>query len=207
MRISNCFKQFPKSDFKLIVPELTLKENQINCLLGDNGCGKSTLLKEIMLDACEHDISSKMMLLQKPYIFTGSVLDNLNLVMKLCPQSKVDSSKLADDLDLTKHLDQRARSLSGGQRQRLAFALVMLSDCDLIILDEPFNNIDIKSQQLMIHVIKEYSKTYLLVSHKMNLARKISDYFILMEAGLVIAEGDHALFEQNEKLKQLMEME
>jgi len=207
MRISNCFLQYPKSDFKLAVTSLVLKENQINCLLGDNGCGKSTLLKQIMLDGCEHDISSKMMLLQKPYIFTGTVLDNLNLVKKLCPHSKIDSSKLVDDLDLNSFLNQRARSLSGGQRQRLAFALVMLSDCDLIILDEPFNNIDIKSQQLMINVIKQYPKTYLLVSHKINLARKISDYFILMEAGDVIAEGDHTLFEQNEKLKLLMEME
>jgi len=207
MKISNCFAQYPKSEFKLTVPELTLKENQVNCLLGENGCGKSTLLKQIMLDQCEHDIPSKMMLLQKPYIFTGSVLDNLNLVKKLCPHSKMDPSKLIDDLDLTHLLNQRARSLSGGQRQRLAFALTMLSDCDLIILDEPFNNIDIKSQQLMTGAIKQYSKTYLLVSHKMNLARKIGDYFILMEEGLIIAEGDQALFEQNEQLKLLMEME
>jgi len=207
MKISNCLLQYPKSDFKLVVVSLVLKENKVNCLLGDNGCGKSTLLKQIMLDACEHDISSKMMLLQKPYIFTGSVLDNLNLIKKLCPNSKIDSSKLIDDLDLKSFLNQRARSLSGGQRQRLAFALVMLSDSDLIILDEPFNNIDIKSQQLMINVIKQYPKTYLLVSHKINLARKISDHFILMEAGQVIAEGDHTLFEQNEKLKILMEME
>jgi len=207
MKISNCVARFPKSDFKLAVPILVLKENQVNCLLGDNGCGKSTLLKQIMLDACEHDITSKMMLLQKPYIFTGSVLDNLNLVKKLCPQSKVDLLGLITDLGLNDLLNQRARSLSGGQRQRLAFALVMLSDCDLIILDEPFNNIDIKSQQLMIQVIKQYPKTYLLVSHKMNLARKIGDYFILMEAGGVIAEGDQALFVENEKLKQLMEME
>ena len=207
MKISNCFVQYPKSDFKLNVPLLTLKENQINCLLGDNGCGKSTLLKQIMLDACEHDISSKIMLLQKPYIFTGSVLNNLNLVKKLCPKSKIDSSKLVDALDLESLLSRRARSLSGGQRQRLAFALIMLSDCDLILLDEPFNNIDVKSQQLMIQVIKQYPKTYLLVSHKMNLARKISDYFILMEDGLVIAEGEQDLFEYNEKLKLLMEME
>jgi len=207
MKISNCFVQYPKSDFKLNVPLLTLKENQINCLLGDNGCGKSTLLKQIMLDACEHDISSKITLLQKPYIFTGSVLNNLNLVKKLCPKSKIDSSKLVDALDLESLLSRRARSLSGGQRQRLAFALIMLSDCDLILLDEPFNNIDVKSQQLMIQVIKQYPKTYLLVSHKMNLARKISDYFILMEDGLVIAEGEQDLFEYNEKLKLLMEME
>jgi len=207
MKISNCFAEYSKSDFKLAVPELELKENQINCLLGDNGCGKSTLLKHVMLDMCEHDIGSKMMLLQKPYIFTGTVLDNLSLVKKLCPHSKIAVSKLIDALDLSHLLNQRARALSGGQRQRLAFALTMLSDCDLIILDEPFNNIDIKSQQLMINVIKHYSKTYLIVSHKMNLARKIGDYFILMEAGGIIAEGEQVLFEENEKLKLLMEME
>ena len=207
MRISNCFATYPKNDFELTVPKLTLKENQINCLLGDNGCGKSTLLKQIMLDQCDHDIPSKMMLLQKPYIFTGTVLNNLKLVKKLCPYSKIDLLQLSNDLDLSHLLNQRARSLSGGQRQRLAFALAILSDCDLIILDEPFNNIDIKSQQLMTDVIKQYSKTYLLVSHKMNLARKIGNYFILMDAGKIIAEGDQTLFEQNEKLKLLMEME
>ena len=207
MKISNCFAEYPKSGFKLTIPELILKDNQINCLLGDNGCGKSSLLKQIMLDQCEHDIPSKMMLLQKPYIFTGSVSNNLSLVKNLCPQSKIDSSKLTNDLALRNLLNQQARSLSGGQRQRLAFALTMLSDYDLIILDEPFNNIDIKSQQLMIDVIKQYPKTYLLVSHKINLSRKIGDYFILMEDGQVIADGDHSLFEQNAKLKLLMEME
>jgi len=207
MKISNCFHQFPKSDFKLAVPSLVIKENQVNCLLGENGCGKSTLLKQIMQDKCEHDITSKIMLLQKPYIFTGSVEDNLNLVKKLCPHAKINLSQLVTDLGLSDLLNQRARSLSGGQRQRLAFALVMLSDCDLIILDEPFNNIDIKSQQLMIGVIKQYPKTYLLVSHKMNLSKKIGDYFILMEAGAVIATGDHAIFVENSQLKLLMEME
>ena len=207
MKISNCFAKYPKSGFKLTIPELILKEKQLNCLLGDNGCGKSTLLKQIMQDLCEHHIPSKMMLLQKPYIFTGTVMNNLNLVKKLCQASKIKPLTLVDALDLSGLLNQQARSLSGGQRQRLAFALTMLSDCDLIILDEPFNNIDIKSQQLMIDVIKQYPKTYLLVSHKMNLARKIGDYFILMEAGKIIATGDQALFEQNAKLKQLMEME
>jgi len=207
MKISNCFLQYSKSDFKLAVPELEIKENQINCLLGDNGSGKSTLLKQIIIDACEHDISSKMMLLQRPYIFTGTVLDNLRLVKKLCPESNIDQDKLILDLDLTDLLIRRARSLSGGQRQRLAFALVILSDCELIILDEPFNNIDLKSQQLMIDVIKQYKKTYLLVSHKMRLSRKIGHHFILMENGKIIDAGDHGLFEQNEKLKLLMEME
>ena len=207
MKISNCNIQYQKSGFKLTVPKLTLKINKINCLVGDNGCGKSTLLKQIMLDECEHDIPSKMMLLQKPYIFTGSVLNNLKLVKKLCPQSKIDVTVLLDELNLSNLLNQRARLLSGGQRQRLAFALVILSDYDLIILDEPFNNIDINSQQLMTGVMKRYKKTYLLVSHKMNLARKIGDYFILMDEGQIVAEGEHTIFEQNEKLKLLMEME
>jgi len=207
MKISNCFLQYPKSDFKLEIPDLTLQENKINCLLGDNGCGKSTLLKQIMTDACQHNIPSKMMLLQRPYIYTGTVADNLKRVRKLCPSSTVEEEKLIEDLDLGGLLTRRARSLSGGQRQRLAFALVMMSDCDLIILDEPFNNIDIKSQQLMIKVIKAYPKTYLLVSHKMHLSQKIGDYFILMDEGKVIATGEKELFEENEKLRLLMEME
>jgi len=207
MKISNCFFHYPKNGFKLAVPELELKENEINCLLGDNGCGKSTLLKQIMVDACEHNIPSKMMLLQRPYLFTGTVLDNLKLVKKLCPHSRIDQDKLVKDLDLTDLLAQSARSLSGGQRQRLAFGLVMLSDCDLIILDEPFNNIDLTSQRLMIKAIKKYPKTYLLVSHRIRLSRKIGDHFMLMESGQIVATGDQALFEQHEKLKLLMEME
>ena len=207
MKISNCFIEFSQSNFKLNVPYIKLNEKKINCLIGDNGCGKSTLLKQIASDNCDHDIDSKVMMLQKPFIFSGTVEDNIKLIKKLCPSSKIDSRKLLEDLNLLQYLEQRAKSLSGGQRQRLAFALVILSDYDLIILDEPFNNIDIKSQQLMIAVMKQFDKTYLLASHKIGLSKKIGDYFFLIENGEIIDEGTKTTFFDNVKVKELMEME
>lgn len=207
MKISNCYMRYKTGSFILDVKELNLEEGKINCILGDNGSGKSTLLKNIMNNNCEHEIRSKMMLLQKPYIYTGSVLDNINIVRKLAPVSKINVEKLLTDLQLDGLLTQRARSLSGGQRQRLAFALVMISDAELTILDEPFNNIDVRSQRLMVDVMMEYKRTYLLVSHKLNLSRKIGEFFVLMENGKIIDEGDHSIFDRNETLKLIMEME
>jgi len=207
MKISNLHKTFKETNFSLDVDEIILEEGKINCIIGDNGSGKSTLLKEMILDKTTP--FTKMMLLQKPYIYTGSVLDNIKQVKRFCPNSKIDENELLDKLNLKDHLNTNARSLSGGQRQRLAFLLVLLSDYDLIILDEPFNNIDVKSQKVMIDIMKQYQKTYLLVSHKINLSKKIGDYFILMDHGNIIDSGNkEEFFNKNNKIiNELLEME
>lgn len=207
MKISNLYAHFKKSNFTLDVSTLELKAMKINCLIGDNGSGKSTLLKEII--KAKNSEFSKMMLLQKPYIFAGSVQDNIKMIKKLCPNSKIDEKQLIKDLALEELLAYESRSLSGGQKQRLSFALVMLSDYDLIILDEPFNNVDAKVQKAMIKIMQTYPKTYLLVSHKLNISKHIEVYFYFIDNGQIIFEGDREVFfkKENKKLEELMEMD
>ncbi|MDL2211930.1 energy-coupling factor ABC transporter ATP-binding protein [Erysipelotrichaceae bacterium OttesenSCG-928-M19] len=209
MKISNCYLKYEKTNFELNIPKMELQDNKINCLLGDNGSGKSTLLKQIVTDNCQHDIKSKILMLQKPFIFAGTVEDNINKIQKLSKNIIQDKEQILADLMLLDLRKQRAKSLSGGQKQRLAFAMAILSDCDLIMLDEPFNNIDLKSQHLMVALMKRLDKTFLLVSHKIQLSRKIGDYFFLIDEGKLIVEGEKEVFfiEENNKVMQLLEME
>ena len=61
--------------------------------------------------------------------------------------------------------DAKVETLSGGQRKRVALASVLLSTADLLILDEPTNNLDIQSIEIITATVRNYTGSVLLVSH------------------------------------------
>ncbi|WP_423362849.1 ATP-binding cassette domain-containing protein [Mycoplasma sp. P36-A1] len=204
MKIFNLKRKY--KNFELDIEMLELKDKQINCLIGDNGSGKSTLLKAIIKD--ENTISSKTLMLQKPYIFKATVQENLEIIKKLT-KSEIDIIEISQKLNLFELLKQQALTLSGGQKQRLAFAMSIISDRDLILLDEPFNNVDLKSLNLMLSLLENLDKTILLVSHKILLSKKIGEHFILIENGKLNLTGNKEEFfnQDNKTISLMIEME
>lgn len=197
MRISKCFHQYQSSGFYLDTEPIFLVDNQINFLLGDNGCGKSSLFKKIILDEVQCDAQSKIMMLQKPYLFNRTVLENI-MIVKEAYQSVCDIHGLLEQLRLLEIQDQNASSLSGGQKQRLAFAMTLASGAKLVLLDEPFNNVDYKSYQLMLTCLqKQTDTTFFIISHQISVSREMGCNFILMNKGRVTFQGDKdSFFEQ-----------
>lgn len=194
MKIFKYYHQYPKSQFILDTDEIELVDNKINFLLGDNGCGKSSLFKKIIANETEHESCSVIMMLQKPYLFNRTVYDNIQIVKKAY-NADSDIETLLDQLDLMELAHQSASSLSGGQKQRLAFAMTLAAKAKLVLLDEPFNNVDFKSYQLMISCLKKQSDTtFFIISHQVQVAKKIGSYFVLMDQGRVIFQGDKETF-------------
>ncbi|MFC3299991.1 ABC transporter ATP-binding protein [Arthrobacter agilis] len=98
-----------------------------------------------------------------------------------------------DYLDLSGLADRFVDELSGGQRQRAFIAMVLAQDTDVILLDEPLNNLDMKHSvemmQLLRRLVDELGKTVVLVIHDINFASCYSDTLMAMRDGAVIHQG------------------
>ncbi len=164
---------------------------------GRSGFGKSTVLDlvlrlytpqqgRLLLDgrpAKDYDLSwyrSKIAYVpQEPYLFTGTLRDNIKLFAPDCEQAQIQEAlriaQLSDWVNaLPQGLDSVAGengvSLSGGEKQRFALALALMSGREMLILDEATSNLDAASEQNIMEelakLVKEKGLTILSVSHR-----------------------------------------
>lgn len=181
------------SDISLDVPtgEMTL-------LIGPSGGGKSTLLRlinrleeadsgHIFLDDTDIrtldvlELRRRVCLVtQKPFIFAGSVLDNLMAPFRLRREAAPDSEVFASILDLCRLspslVDRDARTLSGGEQQRVALARALSARPKIILADEPTGNLDSRTgaavMDMLFDLRKRYGATLLLITHDDKLAKR-----------------------------------
>lgn len=191
--------------------DISVYKGEVYGLLGKNGEGKTTLLKIIAncipkskysgdfeISTCK-SIGS---VIDTPACFLNlSVLENLKLY-SLIESNNVTSSKMEEIIekfDLTDFLNQKAKNLSLGMLQRLRLALAFISDVDLIVLDEPFNGLDLESvlilRSAIIKFSKEDNKTIIITSHNTDQLEKICDRYGVLNNGKLIE------FSKDEQLK------
>jgi ABC-2 type transport system ATP-binding protein len=88
--------------------------------------------------------------------------------------------------------DQRTQKLSGGQTQRVRFALALVTNPDLLVLDEPTVAMDVESRHAFWTTMREFAsrgKTVLFATHYLEEADDFADRIVLMAAGTVVADG------------------
>jgi ATP-binding cassette subfamily F protein uup len=157
--------------------DLSLQRGMRIALLGPNGCGKSTLLKVLLGDlepttgeVVRHPKISVTTISQGRGELDGarSILDNL---AERASVVDTGNGTVLAHVYLTRFgfpVDQQARpaaTLSGGERNRLLLAKAMLSPADLLVLDEPTNDLDIPTLQNLEEALLGFGGTLLLVSH------------------------------------------
>jgi ABC-2 type transport system ATP-binding protein len=89
-------------------------------------------------------------------------------------------------------VDQRTQKLSGGQTQRVRFALALVTNPDLLVLDEPTVAMDVESRHAFWTTMREFAsrgKTVLFATHYLEEADDFADRVVLMAAGAVVADG------------------
>lgn len=183
--------------------DLTLNPRCWTCLLGPSGVGKSTLLKLIaglptggkfegFIEADDgFPISGRIAYMaQFDLLFPWlSVLHNVMLGQRLRGESGDEQRALAliQRVGLAAHVDKYPRQLSGGMRQRVALARTLMEDTPLVLLDEPFSALDVRTrremQELAFDMLR--GKSVLLVTHDSTEALRLAQQLLIMsDSGL-----------------------
>ncbi|WP_455211973.1 ATP-binding cassette ATPase Uup, partial [Kaarinaea lacus] len=146
-------------------------------IIGPNGAGKSTLIKlllgELQSDTGSVDVGTR---LQTAYFdqqrsqldLERSVVDNLNQgsdMITVNGQNRHVIGYLQDFLFPPQRVRSPVKSLSGGERNRLLLARLFIQPANLLVLDEPTNDLDIETLELLEELLADYSGTIIVVSH------------------------------------------
>ena len=191
---------------------LAVERGEIVCLLGASGCGKTTLLKAVagLLPLAQGTIAINDrtivdqqlclppeqrnigMIFQDYALFPHlTVADNIAFGLRHWDKPRI-AAKIKQMLALV-HLteldDRYPHQLSGGQQQRVAIARALANEPDLILLDEPFSNIDTQVRHSLIRDIRQIFKdqgvTAIFVTHSREEAFAFSDKMAVMNNGVI----------------------
>jgi NitT/TauT family transport system ATP-binding protein len=162
---------------------MDLKQNAITALIGPSGCGKTTLAQILsgLLpiesgDLKDFEFLAISYVFQEPRLLPWlSVRENLAMIH----DEPTAINEILAAVSLTEKANALPQTLSGGQQQRVALARGFLYPSDLLILDEPFSNLDPQLKSQMIRLFKQLwihnKKTVLLITHDHQTALRIAD--------------------------------
>jgi ABC-2 type transport system ATP-binding protein len=132
--------------------------------------------------------------------------ENLDLFATFYEKAR-PTEEILELINLTEHRKNQVKKLSGGQRQRLAIGLAMISDPDIIFLDEPTTGLDPQARRHIWDIIlelKKLGKTTILTTHYMEEAEKLSDRVCIVDQGnIVTIDTPSALIEKLTKEREV----
>lgn len=235
IRVQNLTKTYGS---KHTLKELNVEfpRGAVTSVIGPNGAGKSTLL---MMMARLLDQSSGTILLKGRDVNEIRIAEYARLVATLKQSTGFNLRLTVEELvafgrfpygrgNLTQH-DQQAideaieflalqhlrhadlDQLSGGQRQMALLAMVIAQQTDVLLLDEPLNNLDMKHAVELMRALRrlcdEQGRTVILVIHDINFAANYSDHIVALKEGRLHFSGSVAETVTAEKLSDLYELE
>ena len=209
---------------------LLVKRGQIATVLGSNGAGKTTVLKTIsgIIDPLKGMVQFKgenITAMDPAHIVRRglvhvpegrevfpllSVRDNL----LMGAYTRSDRERIARDIEtafgyfpiLRERASQAAGLLSGGQQQMLAICRALLSNPDLILLDEPSLGLSPKLTQeifeIVLRINRERGTTMLLVEQNANMALHVADYGFVLESGRIVMEDTCERLREKDDIKE-----
>ena len=207
---------------------LKIKSGEKIAILGKNGSGKTTLLKLLtgLLEANHgaimysglplsqietESINKKIAIqLQDIHLFSGSLKDNIflsrNWINENALSRALNISGVSNFLHmlpggLDAELSDRGMSLSGGQRQSIALARTLITDSEIILLDEPTAAMDLNSEQMFTKKINEELKdsTLIIATHRLPVVNAVDRVIVLADGKVVLDEP------QEEAMKKLIQ--
>lgn len=192
---------------------LSINKGEIYALLGVNGAGKSTTIKMLSClikptsgDAVLNDSSIvkdsenvKRIINVSPQETAVApnltVKENLELMAKIYGFNKADSEKKAqkmiEDFELSDIKNAKAKTLSGGWQRRLSIAMALISEPEILFLDEPTLGLDVLARRELWNKISSLKGaiTIILTTHYLEEAEALSDRIGIMVKGNLVAEG------------------
>ena len=208
-------KKFPSGFCGANGIDLDIYESECILIAGPNGSGKTILMR--MLSGLMEPSVGEIIFRGKPLSTWANVLrNNIGLVfqdadaqiigetveedIKFGPQNlNVDKNEVNKrleyvlaKLDLDKKRDFSPRRLSGGEKRRLAVAGILAMGCNIIIMDEPFANLDwpgVNQVRSIIEELKDQKKTIMILTHELEKVIDMADRLVILNQGKVEDSG------------------
>jgi len=174
IKLINVTKKF---NDKLVLENFSyeIKEGKTTCIMGPSGSGKTTLLRMMMGLVIPDDGSVEgLENLRKSVIFQEDRLcENLTVAnnIRMASRKPLESTHLLEAIQKvalpSECLKQAVHQLSGGQKRRVAILRALLTDYDILFMDEPFKGLDVDTKKQVMQYVKEATekKTVILVTH------------------------------------------
>ncbi|WP_130864781.1 ABC transporter ATP-binding protein [Acidipropionibacterium timonense] len=186
---------------------LTIDRGEVVAFLGPNGAGKSTTI-DMILGLTSPDSGTVAVLGSDPrqaarsgrvgaVYQTGGLLPDFTVAetMKAIAATHGKASRVAPLIDrwgLASFAGTKVRKCSGGQQQRLRFALAMIPDPEILVLDEPTTGLDVESRRRFWQVMAEEAdagRTIMFATHYIEEADSFARRVVLISGGRIVADG------------------
>lgn len=207
IKINDLAKSYGKKEVLHNI-NISFGKGMVYGIVGENGSGKTTLFRCIAgLEKYEGIISSDLpslknqlgLLTTEPYFF--SKITGREYIQFLCNARKISPGDIDQRNIFNLPLDQYASTYSTGMKKKLALSAVLLQGNDCLILDEPFNGVDIQSNIVItsiIHKLRDLGKTVIISSHIFSILRDTCDEIHLLKEGTFkkkVLRPDYDVFE------------
>jgi len=182
-------------EFKLCISDLNFKKNTIIGLVGKNGAGKTTLMEilsgfrksNIIYEVDGINVKDLLFIPSDLSVYNYLTVEEfLKFVIKYS-ETKKTVEQLLNILDLTAKAKVVIEELSQGMKKKLSLVPLFIKKYELIILDEPFNSIDLEYIYSLKKNIKQFKKhsTVIISSHILDTLADICDSLVLIENGKI----------------------
>ena len=225
IEFQNVYKSYNKGKPVLDDISFDIREHEFCALIGNNGCGKTTTINIIcnLIDynsggvfvydrkVTPNYISYKnklgVVLSEHHFVPEFKLTEYWKFVAKFQAVSKKNIKQRIEDLisllDLNDELDKPIKNLSSGNQTKVIFGAAILHNPEILILDEPFTNLDIDTSEKLLSVLKSVAKkkTIFITSHNLDMVADLCDRFLIMDKGKIAIELRKSDFETAELLK------
>lgn len=210
-------------------------QNAVTAVIGPNGAGKSTMIKCIAnIFKCSGDIyymdrkisrgnqgfyAKNVSYLPQASqsdaaitVFEAVLLGLMNtLTLRVSPEQAEAVNATLDAFELQPLAKRRICELSGGQLQMVLLAQAIIKKPEILLLDEPLNNLDIHRQIALLNLIARLSRErgmiIVIVMHDINLAARYADNIVIMDKGRLYSQGRPRKVITREMLKDIYKIE
>lgn len=200
--------QYPDGRYGLRGVDFTVEEGNRVALIGSNGSGKTTLLLHVigLLDGDGYievmgiertrktirEIRKRVGFLFSQVEYQFIMPDLLNDIIlgfsetSLPRELKKDKAmQWLENLNLSQYSDRSPLDLSSGEMKRAALAAILSRDPDILLLDEPLNNLDKQNSMILIEILRSLKNTMIFATHRRLLVEQLSTHIALMEGGRI----------------------
>lgn len=178
-------------------------------IIGRNGVGKSSLLKTIVKEIASGESKTvklgnrvKWAYFDQHQMNLDESLTVLEQTLKSCDLKLSEAkSLLARYLFREDDLERSVSLLSGGEKVRLSFMILLFEEPNFLILDEPTNHLDMESKEIIVHFLKEFQGSILVVSHDRELLNEVTTRTLEMADGSLTSYlGNYSYFKEKKEL-------